>query len=111
MTHTEALDLSIKMWQYLADNNELMPPNKAKLKAIKHLGLSIYTRNHCPLCHFQNQLISKTMCQDCVLVINGRNCGRSGHPFQEWRRSLRTGSIKQAQHWDKEIIRILENRY
>lgn len=79
ITKQEAKDLTIKLWEWLADN-----PDKYK-KASPYWSSILWFKGHCPLCevHSLGDDVPPD-CLKCCLGRHGNGCLEALSPFQRW---------------------------
>jgi hypothetical protein len=68
LTKREALEMSIKLWDYIAETG------KAKLHAIVDLGLPGNMDGNCPACEYSSQIEGVTGCAKCPIWTGKEDC-------------------------------------
>ena len=91
MTKQEAKDLSIELWQYLADHSEIDDKSKIEAKDLRE-RVCCYI-NYCPLCGlFYDDKLVRLQCNKCPLD----SCFDYGSDFKKWRNAVDNETRKAA---------------
>lgn len=77
-TKREALEITIKMWEYLAEH----PEANKRSTAISVLELP-EMRSNCALCHYDGQF--EDDCSNCLIWNDVIPCTEKGQAFYNWR--------------------------
>lgn len=99
MTEKEARDISIEVWQYLADHPEI----EYKQDIPERLWNKISgIRNNCALCKLyipddfdEDGYLNEVSCKDCVLCKVGHQCLKTNSYYNVWSISLLGDKGKQ----------------
>jgi hypothetical protein len=97
MTRKEAKELTLELWQYLAEHPECF------LKSQVEEGLWLKIKgllNRCPLC----KLFQNLICEGCPLMNGIHNCEEWPSPWNRWLYSDDDSTRKKAAERIVEIV-------
>ena len=103
LTLKKAVEISLKKWEYIVENNGSLNFLTTNIPELKYL---VGTCGLCQLCSDTNNCnniyhecyyIKNGIEYDCPLIINGTTCGMEGydHPWHNWQKN-RTKKNAQA---------------